>query len=165
MSGHSWHREMNMAWNMKLQRARRSLDEKLRTFQPAEQHQPPMRGWIRALRDSLGLSSAQLGNRIGVRSQSVDDWEKSEASGGISLDTLRRVGRAMDCTLVYALVPNTSLDEIVRRRAEGLARGAIAGVSHTMALEDQQVSSSLQQQVDDYIEDHISERDLWVGNG
>jgi predicted DNA-binding mobile mystery protein A len=155
---------MNMAWNKKLQRARHGLDEKLRAFQPAEKHRPPMRGWIRALRDSLGLSSAQLGSRTGVRSQSVDDWEKSEASGGISLDTLRRVGRAMDCTLVYALVPNTSLDDIVRRKAEGLAREAIAGVSHTMALEDQQVSSSLQQQLDDYIEDHISERDLWVGN-
>jgi predicted DNA-binding mobile mystery protein A len=153
-----------MAWNIKLQRARRSLDERLRAFQPAEKHRPPVKGWIRALRDSLGLSSAQLGARLGVRSQSVDDWEKSEASGGISLDTLRRVGRAMDCTLVYALVPNTSLNEIVLTRAEGLARAAISGVSHTMALEDQSVSGSLQQQVDDYIEDHITERDLWLSD-
>lgn len=150
-----------MAWNIKLQRARRSLDEKLQPFQPAEQHRPPVKGWIRALRDSLGLSAAQLGARLGVRSQSVDDWEKSEISGGISLDTLRRVGRAMDCTLVYALVPNTSLNETVLRRAESLARAAITGVSHTMALEDQRVAGSLQQQVDDYIQDHISERDLW----
>jgi predicted DNA-binding mobile mystery protein A len=87
--------------------------------------------------------------------------EKAEASGGISLDTLRRVGRAMDCTLVYALVPNTSLDNFVAKRAEALARRAIAGVSHTMALEDQKVESDIQQQIADYIEDHISERDLW----
>jgi predicted DNA-binding mobile mystery protein A len=150
-----------MAWNRNLQRARRSLDKKLQVFQPASQHQPPVKGWIRALRDSIGLSSAQLGNALGVRSQSVDDMEKAEASGAISLDTLRRVGRAMDCTLVYALVPNTSLETMVTTRAETLARTALAGVSHTMALEDQQVAGEQQQQIVDYIEDHISERDLW----
>lgn len=150
-----------MAWNRNLQRARRSLDHKLAAFQPTAQYQPPAKGWIRALRDSIGLSSAQLGNALGVRSQSVDDMEKAEASGGISLDTLRRAGRAMDCTLVYALVPNTSLEALVTRRAEALAKSAIAGVSHTMALEDQKVAGDIQQQIADYIEDHISERDLW----
>ncbi len=87
--------------------------------------------------------------------------EKAEASGGISLDTLRRVGKAMDCTLVYALVPNTSLEALVTKRAEALARSAIESVSHTMALEDQRVAGDTQQQIADYIEDHISERDLW----
>lgn len=150
-----------MAWNRNLQRARRSLDKKLAVFQPALQHQPPAKGWIRALRNSIGLSSAQLGNALGIRSQSIDDMEKAEMSGGISLDTLRRVGGAMDCTLVYALVPNTSLEAMVLRRAEALAKAAITGVSHTMALEDQQVTGELQQQIADFIEDHISERDLW----
>ena len=151
-----------MAWNRNLQRARRGLDEKLTTLQPVDRYRPPAKGWIRALRDSLGLSSAQLGKRLGVRSQSVDDLEKSEAAGTISLATLRRAGQAMDCTLVYALVPNTSLDAMVQRQAESLARAAISRVSHSMALEDQNVSASLQQQIDDYIEDHISERDLWL---
>lgn len=154
-----------MAWNRKLQRARQSLDQKLRPFQPAGQHHAPTKGWIRALRDSLGLSAAQLGNRLGVRSQSIDDLEKSEAAGTISLDALARVGQAMDCTLVYALVPNTSLEATVQRQAEALARAAISGVAHTMALEDQQVSASTDQQVRDYIDDHISERDLWRSNG
>lgn len=153
-----------MAWNRKLQRARQNLDQRLRALQPAGQHHPPVKGWIRALRDSLGLSAAQLGSRLGVRSQSIDDLEKSEAVGTISLDALSRVGRAMDCTLVYALVPNTSLEAIVQRRAEALAITAISGVAHTMALEDQQVSGPLEQQVRDYIEDHVSERDLWRDN-
>lgn len=150
-----------MAWKRNLQRARRSLDQKLSAFQPATQYQPPAKGWIRALRDSIGLSSAQLGNALGIRSQSVDDMEKAEVSGGISLDTLRRAGRAMDCTLVYALVPNTSLDNLVTKRAVALATSAIAGVSHTMALEDQKVEGDMQRQIAEYIEDNISERDLW----
>ncbi|KRA56070.1 mobile mystery protein A [Devosia sp. Root635] len=154
-----------MAWNRKLQQARQSLDQKLRAFQPAGQHPPPAKGWIRALRNALGLSAAQLGDKLGVRPQSIDDLERSEAAGTISLDAIARVGQAMDCTLVYALVPNTSLETIVQRRAEALAMAAIAGVAHTMALEDQQVPSPLGQQVKDYIEDHISERDLWRDNG
>lgn len=152
-----------MAWNRTLLRARRSLDQRLTGFRSVEQFPPPAKGWIRAIRDSIGLSAAQLGKRLDVRSQSIDDLEKSEAAGTISLDALRRVGRAMDCTLVYALVPNTSLDEIVHKQAVILAKAAIAGVSHTMALEDQQISTPLQQQIEDYIEDHISERDLWLG--
>src|SRR5690606_9672608 len=150
-----------MAWNRKLQTARRVLDERLAPLQPTHRYQPPASGWIRALRDSLGLSAAQLGSTLGVRSQSIDDLEKSEVASSISLDALRRVGSAMDCTLVYALVPNTSLQAMVQQRAERLAKSAIAGVSHTMALEDQQVPAPSQQEVDDYIADHISERDLW----
>ena len=150
-----------MTWNRKLQKARQSLDRKLATLQPAHAHQPPPRGWIRALRDALGLSAAQLGGMLGVRSQSIDDLEKSEVSGGISLAALQRVAKAMDCTLVYALVPNQSLESLVQRRAEAKARAALAGVSHSMALEDQLVTDDLEQQIADYIEDHLSERDLW----
>jgi predicted DNA-binding mobile mystery protein A len=150
-----------MAWNRSLSRARRSLDTKLAALRPTDQYQPPSKGWIRALRSSIGLSSAGLGKRMGLRSQSIDDLEKSESAGTISIDTLRRVGRALDCTVVYALVPNSSLEATVQRQAELLAKAAIAGVSHTMALEDQQVTGEIQQQLADYIEDHISERDLW----
>ena len=150
-----------MAWNRKLSRARLNLDRKLAAFQPAEEHQPPAKGWIRALRDALGLSSAQLARRMGIRPQSLDDMEKSEAGGTITLASLRRVGQAMDCTLVYALVPNGSLSAIVQRRAESLALEAIVGVSHSMALEDQTVTDPLRQQMEDYIAEHISERDLW----
>lgn len=150
-----------MAWTRKLLTSRQVLDKRLATFQPATQHQAPAKGWIRAIRNSVGLSAAQLGHMLDVRSQSIDDLERSEAAGTISLETLRRVGRAIDCTLVYALVPNTSLQAMVEQRAEDLAKAALAGVSHTMALEDQQVEGPVQQQIEDYIADHISERDLW----
>ena len=150
-----------MGWNRNLQKARRVLDRRLTPLQPAIQYQPPPKGWIRALRNSIGMSSAQLGKAIGVRSQSVDDMEKAEVSGGVTLETLRRVGKAMDCTLVYALVPNTSLESLVMKRAEALAASALAEVAHTMALEDQKVDGDRTAQITEYIEDHISERDLW----
>jgi predicted DNA-binding mobile mystery protein A len=151
-----------MAWNAKLKRARATLDTRLATLKPIDRFQPPAKGWIRALRNALGLSSAQLGKILGVRSQSVDDMEKTEANGTIRLETLRRAAQALDCTLVYALVPNTSLSQTVDNRARTLAITALSSVAHTMVLEDQSVATNdRDEQIEDYIRSYISERDLW----
>ena len=56
-----------------------------------------------------------------------------------SLSTLRRVAEAMNCTLVYALVPNDSLESIVRDQAHKVARRHLKSVEHSMMLENQSV--------------------------
>ena len=89
--------------------ARQKLDTRIKDLKPAIRFIVPSRGWIRALRDALGMTAGQLGGRIGMRGQSVLDLEKSEKAGTIQLKTLRKAAEALDCTLVYALVPKTSL--------------------------------------------------------
>ena len=74
----------------------------------------PPKGWIKAIREALGVTGVQFAKRLLVRPQSVDALEKSEANDSIKLEALRRAAEALDCTLVYALVPNTSLGEAVR---------------------------------------------------
>ena len=69
---------------------------------------PPPKGWIRAIRDAVGMTGGQLASRLGIRPQTVAALEKSEAAGSIQLSTLRRVAEAMDCTLVYAKMVPTS---------------------------------------------------------
>ena len=76
---------------------RMRLDERVREIGPASRFAVPVRGWIRAIRDGLGLSSAQLGKRLGITQPSVTALEQSEAKGTIELATLRRVAAAMDC--------------------------------------------------------------------
>lgn len=78
---------------------------------------------------------AQLGSRIGVRPQTIEAIEKSEAAGTIQLNTLRRAAEALDCTLVYALVPNSSLQAVVEARARKIAIRELQRVAHTMRLE------------------------------
>jgi predicted DNA-binding mobile mystery protein A len=152
--------EQSMAWDRKLLKARESLDGRLAPLHPASQYRPPARGWIRALRDALGMSADQLGKLMSVRRQSIADMELSEAKGSITLDTLRRAATAMDCTLVYALVPNSSLQATIETRARTLAHTALAATAHTMALEDQAVATT-SEDMEAYIRDHISERQLW----
>jgi len=143
-------------------RARARLDERLGTLKPIGRYAVPHKGWIRALRDALGMSGRQLGKRMGITAQSVAELERSEALGTIRLQTLRRAAEALDCTLVYALIPNTSLAGAVEARARKLAQRELSRVSQSMALEDQAVhDADIEQRIRTYIEQALRDRDLW----
>jgi predicted DNA-binding mobile mystery protein A len=148
--------------NQIAERGRKRLDERLVLPTGERKHfQVPPKGWIRAIRDALGMSGVQLGKRLKVSPQTVEAMEKSEAAGTIQLSTLKRAAEAMDCTLVYALVPRTSLQNTVKSRARQIATTALARVSHTMKLEDQETADDdPESRIEDYIR-HIKDRDLW----
>ena len=120
--------------------ARARLNERFTEIGPARRFTPPVRGWIRAIREGLGMTAEQLAKRLHVTQPSVVALEQSEAKGTIELATLRRVAEALDCTLVYALVPNKPLEETVRERARKFIRRRLAAVEHSMLLEDQTVT-------------------------
>lgn len=108
------------------------------------------------------MSGAQLAARLRVRPQTVETIEKSEASGSAQLNTLRRAADALDCTLVYALVPKSSLDEAVKKRARKIALRDLRRVTHTMKLEAQGTNDAdLEARIETYIRDLIKDRDLW----
>jgi predicted DNA-binding mobile mystery protein A len=143
-------------------RARRALDERLASLKPEERFRAPPKGWIRALRDALGMSTAQLGKRIGKRRQSVEDWEDAEVDGSIQLKTLRQAAEALECSLVYALVPKTSLTDAVHSRARKIAMRDLKRVAHTMKLEAQGTDDvDLEARIEAYIRDNMRDRDIW----
>ena len=119
--------------------ARKQLDKRLKLLRNSQAHTRPPRGWIKAIREALGLTSAQLGKRMGVSQPRILDIEKSEKSGSITLDTLERAANAMDCKVVYALVPKSPLQEVVEDRARALANKRMNITGHNMALEAQSV--------------------------
>ncbi len=132
--------------------SRARLDERFRQFGPAERYRAPARGWIRAIRAALGMTTAQLAKRMGVRQPSIVDLERSEEKGSIALATLRRAAEALDCSLVYVLVPNEPLETTIRERARAFLRRRRRPIEHTMLLEDQQVRGTESDgQVDDTI--------------
>jgi predicted DNA-binding mobile mystery protein A len=119
--------------------ARAQLDERFQAFGAAKRYTPPVRGWIKAIREALGMSTEQLAERLRIKQPSLVNLEQSEAKGTIELATLRRAAEALDCTLVYALVPNEPLEVMVRDRARAFKRKRQAHVEHSMLLEDQKV--------------------------
>jgi len=86
------------------------------------------------------MTTAQLAIRMRVKQPSVVELERSEAKGSIGLATLRRAAEALDCTLIYALVPNKPLETMVGERARAFARRRLEPVEHSMLLEDQKVA-------------------------
>jgi predicted DNA-binding mobile mystery protein A len=119
------------------QSALEQLDASLAQFVPLRNLQPPRKGWVRAIRDALGMSGRQLGKRMGVSKMWAGDIERLEVTGATTLKTLRRAAEAMECELVYVLVPKNSLKETLLKQAKRKVGRNMVRASHTMALEDQ----------------------------
>lgn len=144
------------------ERSRSNLDARLAAFRPPERFARPPRGWVRALRDALGMTSAQLADRLGVTQPSVVRLEQSEAADTISLATLRKAAVALDCTLVYALVPNSTLADTVAERARVVAAQRLSEVEHTMLLEAQDLDPAVRaERLEELARDLAYERTLW----
>ena len=116
--------------------ARKNLDRRLKGVGGEAMAVPPY-GWLKAIREALGMSSTKVAERMGVTRPRVAAIEKAEVTGGTTLKTLREAAEAMDCVLVYAIVPRTSLDQIVRDQAGKKADAELARLHHTMRLENQ----------------------------
>lgn len=97
----------------------------------------PSGGWLRAIREALGMTTRQLAKSVGVTQSAVVDAERTEARGDITLATLQRYAAALDCELSYVLVPKRPLQEMIEARAESIAHDQVSRVRHSMALEDQ----------------------------
>ncbi|MEQ8693158.1 MAG: mobile mystery protein A [Pseudomonadales bacterium] len=117
--------------------ARRQLDKRLDTLRQSTDLAQPPRGWIRAIREALGMTTQQLGNRLGVSQPRITHMEQAETSGSIKLETLQRAANALECELVYAFVPRQSLQEMMRSRATKQAQSILDATAHSMTLEDQ----------------------------
>jgi len=144
--------------------ARQQLDKTLSSYEDLKQAAVPVKGWIRAIREALGMSGKQLASRLNVSQPRIPKLEQDELSGVVSLKTMRQAAEAMDCVFVYAIVPRTSLVEAVRAQARKVAEARTQRVSHSMLLEAQNLSAEeLRASLDAAIEELMREmpRELW----
>lgn len=142
----------------------RQLDAGLVRWRSAELPARPPSGWIKAIREALGMPAAHLAKKLGLVPSTVLRLETSEADDTISLGSLRRAAEALDCELQYALVPRQSIAQTMESQANKVARERMAAVVHTMALEAQATSNeTVDTQVKELAESLIkgSRRELW----
>jgi len=142
----------------------RQLDAGLSRWRSAELPARPPSGWIKAVREALGMPAAYLAKRLGVVPSTVLRLETSEADDTITLGSLRRAAEALDCELQYALVPRQTIAQNMEARALKIARERVETVAHTMALEAQATSTeSVETQVREMADSLLkgSRRELW----
>jgi predicted DNA-binding mobile mystery protein A len=120
----------------------RHLDSRFATLQALSHAQRPPKGWLRAIRDALGMTTSQYAKRLGVSQPRIVELEKSEQGGSVTLNTLQRAAEALGCRLVYVLVPERPLAEVVTKRAAEVAERQSRAIEQTMRLEDQAVEDN-----------------------
>lgn len=119
------------------------LEETIRPFRAVTDTQKPRGGWVRTMREALGMTNVQLARRLGRKApQTIEDMQENEVTETIKLRTLRELADALGCRLVYALVPTKPLDEMRRDQAQRVAAQLLRTASHSMKMEDQGVSAT-----------------------
>lgn len=149
----------------KLNNQRQLLDAKLTPYLSLREAMPKD-GWLKAIRMALGLTAAQLAKKIGTQASGVLHFEKGEVSKTATLASLDRAAQAMDCRLVWAIIPSgsQSLSAIVENRARVLAVHLVKTVDQTMHLEAQGLSpEASQKKVEELAQELIRDGDprIW----
>ncbi|MBT3272382.1 MAG: mobile mystery protein A [Spirochaetales bacterium] len=130
---------------------REQLDSTLEKFVPLKLVNPPRKGWIRAIRDALGMTGEQLARRLHTNKQRVSRIEHDEMLGNVTLKTLRTVADALDCEFVYGFVPGKSLEHTVQNQATLVAVNRMSQSNQMMRLEKQELSNSEKAKAIDFL--------------
>jgi predicted DNA-binding mobile mystery protein A len=125
-----------------MQTPAQQLDKRFVAFTPLATALRPEKGWIRAVREALGMTTAQMGKRLEVSQQRAAMIEKAEADGSITLKSLEQAAQSLGCRVVYILYPEEPLHTTMRARAEAIADKQLQSVEQTMRLEDQSVADT-----------------------
>ncbi len=142
--------------------SRNILSLKFAKQKSASQLDRPTHGWVRAIRDALGMSARQLAKRMHMSQAAITQLERSEVAGTIRIETLRRLADAMNCDLTYAVVPRQPLEEIVMNQARQRATRDLAAINHTMLLENQKIAASeVALRIEDYANKLVATGKLW----
>lgn len=125
----------------------KQLDRKLEGSNPTKAaYEKPKIGWVRMLRKALGMTAEQLAKRLGLTRARIKQLENAEMKDAVTLHALKSAAEAMNCDFVYAIVPKTSLNNILETQAKKIALNRINNVVHSMSLEDQTTSKEQQQE-------------------
>jgi predicted DNA-binding mobile mystery protein A len=142
---------------------RRILDQKLSQYSKIN-FNLPKNGWIKAVREALGMTTAQLGERMKVAASNITILENREITKTTSLETMERAAKAMGYKFIYALIPDTTLEEVVQIQARKSARALIQEIHHHMKLEKQRVNAEIEkEQIQDLADEILTKMDsrLW----
>lgn len=120
--------------------------------------QTPSNGWLTSLRKALGMSGAEVAARMGISRNAIYQAERNEREGAITLNQMQKIADGMGGRFVYAIIPEGSVDEMIRAQAVNKAEALIRRSSAHMALEKQslptaQTKQRIQELADELIRD------------
>ena len=130
-------------WDKKL--LREQLDKKLAKFKPILNTPVPKGGWVKTIREALGMTTYELAKKTDLDQSRISRIESSEAKQEIKLSTLVKIADGLGVKFVYGFVPEEDLEAIVREQAIKIAKKRLGRVDHSMKLELQGVTDEEQE--------------------
>jgi predicted DNA-binding mobile mystery protein A len=124
----------------------------------------PKQGWVKEVRESLGLSMQDLADRLGTIKQRIEKIEKDEVAAKTTLETMKKTAEALDCEFVYFFVPKKGLEETLRYQALKSAERILKQVNKTMGLESQSVSRQSEKKLSESLAQEMlqkEDRRIW----
>ena len=79
------------------------------------------------------MTLPQFARRLGVTRSRVIKIQQAELTGSLTIRTLKETANALNCDLVYTLVPKRSLHTLLRSQAEKAAKLRPIYLSSTLA--------------------------------
>ena len=127
----------------------KQLDKKLIPYLPLKGITIPLKGWINAIRTTLGMNQTQLAKHLGLTLSRIRKIEKSEVNKTLKLSTLEKVAEKLGCEVHYVLLPKEiSFSELIHQQALKITKENLSQSAHHMLLEDQSVKNETQEQID-----------------
>lgn len=142
----------------------KQLDKKIKQYKTVPT--VPYQGWVKTIRETLGMTYVQLAKRLGISFRRVKTIEEAEASGKLKLETLARVADHLDCDLRYVLVPRNpnGFEGQVTQQARKKAQATLNASHAHMTLEDQSAHHAIKEQVEFMVQESLhakSLKELW----
>lgn len=130
----------------------RALDKKTFDLKSAKNIVPQSSGWIKTVREAIGMTVSQLAARLGVTQPRITKMESNEDN--LKLSTMKKAAEAMNCEFVYYFKPRTTFQNLVDEQAQKKAAEVLKTVNVNMALENQEIAED--EVVKDFASDLIN---------
>lgn len=130
----------------------RALDKKTFDLKSAKNIVPQPSGWIKTVREAIGMTVSQLATRLGVTQPRITKMESNEDN--LKLSTMKKAAEAMNCEFVYYFKPRTTFQNLVDEQAQKKAEEVLKTVNVNMALENQEIAED--EAVKDFASDLIN---------
>lgn len=137
----------------------KSMELKTSKFRSEDMKAIPAGGWVNAIRTTLSMTLNQLAKRVNTNAARIRRIEQDELSGAVTLKTLRSVAAAMDSQLVYAIVPNKEIKDILIERYVDKHFNKAKQLAKHMKLEGQGVPEGLKPE--NFAVEDINTKGLW----
>ena len=144
---------------------RKQIQENLSAYTELARRPLPQKGWIRAIREALNIPTKALARKLRCSPSNITSIEQREQKKTITLETLEEVAKAMNCALVYCLVPSEPLEAILEKQARVAAHKKIQLINHSMSLEEQGLNKKqLKEQEDELVQELLQGnlKNIWI---